>query len=76
MWLYSLASWERAGIKTEAGIARIAEIEGVSRASVFAGIREAEKDLDRAWTLFHPEGFQGPRPIHLMNPRPAIKPES
>lgn len=75
MWLYALGNWEREGIKTEAAVARIAELEGVSRASVFAGIRDAEEDIERAWSLFHPEGFQGPRPIHLMNPRPTIKAE-
>lgn len=71
-WLWSLGSWEHQGIKTEAAVARIAEIESVSRASVFAGVRRAEKFLDDCWSIRGETRF-GPRPRHLTNPRPAKK---
>jgi hypothetical protein len=72
-WLWTLGNFEREGIKTEAAVARIAELDDTSRAAVFAGVKEAEQHLDFAWAIFHPEGFQGPRPRHLTNPRPAKK---
>ena len=42
-WLHSLATHERAGMKVEAAIALIAEGAAASRATVFAGIAEAER---------------------------------
>ena len=63
-WLYTLGAWERDGMKTEAAVARLAELAGVSRATVFAGVRNAEKFLERCreW---------GSDAEHLQNPRPA-----
>jgi len=67
-WLHWLAHREREGIKTEAAVAEIAEVEGASRATVFAGIKAAEGFLQRGQSMF-PESpnFQNPRP------NPAIK---
>jgi hypothetical protein len=42
-WLNALAALEEQGVKTEAAIATIAEQAKCSRASVFAGIKEAEE---------------------------------
>lgn len=66
-WLYTLAAWEREGMKTEAAIAQIAERASVSRATVFQGVQKAELNLERAANLFPKE----PRPDHLRNPRPS-----
>lgn len=70
-WLRTLGHWECEGMKTEAAVARIAELAGVSRASVFAGVRAAEKRLESAQQLFRADDL----PPHLLNPRPAKKPE-
>ena len=69
-WLWTLGAWKREGMKTEAAIARISELSGVSRASIFAGVKRAEKFLDDAWMLGRKDRF-GPRPHHLTNLRPA-----
>lgn len=75
-WLWTLGSLERAGMKTEAAIARISELSGASRAAVFAGVRSAEKRIHDAFWMFQPKGFQGPPPAHLCNPRPSKKSDS
>lgn len=67
-WLYWLAGREKKGWKTEAAIAEIAEQEGVSRATVFAGIREAEDSLARGNAIFPDSGnFENPRPDKKRN---------
>lgn len=63
-WLYTLANWELAGMKTEAAVAQIAELANVKRATVFAGIKEAEQFLASCRTL-------APDADHLQNPRPS-----
>lgn len=72
-WLWTLAALERQGTKTEAAIAKIAQLSNVSRATVFAGVKRAEQTLERAWTAFNPPGYYGPKPQHLTNPRPDKK---
>lgn len=74
-WLWTLGAWEREGMKTEAAIAKIAELEGVSRATVFAGVRSAEQWLELAWSVFQSEDSEVERPEHLTKPRPIKKPE-
>jgi len=67
-WLEELAAYERQGLKTEAGVAAIAEHWQVSRASVFAGIKSAESILE----LFRSfSQFLGEDPVDHDNPRPA-----
>ncbi|PSO13633.1 MULTISPECIES: hypothetical protein [unclassified Sphingobium] len=62
-WLWWLAHRENAGIKTESAIAEISSSEGVSRATVFGGIRAAEKFLDIGREMFPGnENFTNPRP--------------
>lgn len=74
-WLWTLGAWEREGMKTEAAIAKIAELDGVSRATVFAGVKNAEERLEMAWSVYQAREDSGPRPAHLTNPRPVKKPE-
>lgn len=66
-WLERLAACEREGVKTEAAIASIAAEWGVSRASVFAGIRSAEEILRLARSV---SLFQGEDATEYDNPRP------
>ncbi|CCA93378.1 hypothetical protein [Novosphingobium sp. PP1Y] len=66
-WLHTLAMHEQDGVKTEAAVALIAENWGVSRASVFAGIKEAEDYLESGRTLDWPSGEQTSA---FTNPRP------
>ncbi len=62
-WLFWLAHLEKNGIKTEAAVAEISESEGVSRATVFAGVKAAERFLVDGRAMF-PESrnFENPRP--------------
>lgn len=66
-WLERLAAYERDGMKTEAAVAAIAEEWGVSRASVFAGVKSAENMLGLVSSLEHHLGNDG---LKFENPRP------
>jgi hypothetical protein len=70
-WLEILAKLEREGVKTEAAIATIAEQYSVSRASVFAGIKEAERWLERFQSLALYSGGSAEEVAEYDNPRPA-----
>jgi hypothetical protein len=52
--LYSVASLEKKGWKTEAAIARMQEGFGISRAAVFADIKAAEEFLESCRKIFGP----------------------
>jgi hypothetical protein len=67
-WLETLAQLEADGIKTESAIATIAERFGVSRASVFEGIKQAETVLEMGRSI---ERFAGRDGIEFSNPRPS-----
>lgn len=67
-WLHTLALHERNGVKTEAAIAFIAERWSVSRASVFAGIKEAEDYLALGRSIDWPSNKAGDS---FINPRPS-----
>lgn len=65
-WLRALARLELDGIKTESAVAKISEEWGVSRASVFQTIREAEAFLSQGARHF-------PDNPYFVNPRPSNK---
>jgi hypothetical protein len=66
-WLWTLGAWEHDGMKTEAAVARIAELANVSRATVFQGIRNAEAFLEHCREIIGDRQL----PEHLKNPRPS-----
>lgn len=60
--LYSIASLEKKGWKTEAAIAQMQKVFGISRAAVFAEIKSAEEFLDSCREMFGPnENNKSPR---------------
>jgi hypothetical protein len=61
-WLRTLALRESQGVKTEAAIAEIAEKWGVKRASVFEGVRDAQRFLKAGRETFGGPNFENPRP--------------
>lgn len=67
MWLHWLAHLESQGVKTEAAITEIGDKEGVSRATVFAEIRKAERFLEEGRSIF----AGSPAADNFQNPRPA-----
>ena len=62
-WLWWLAHLERKGVKTESAIMEIAAAEKVSRATIFNGVRSAERyqEWGRELSADAP-AFQNPRP--------------
>jgi predicted 3-demethylubiquinone-9 3-methyltransferase (glyoxalase superfamily) len=67
-WLHTLANREISGEKTEAAVAWIADRWGVSRASVFAGVKEAEEFLRSGSQIFPGNAnFKNPRPDKTRN---------
>lgn len=67
-WLRQLAALEESGVKTESAVAEIAAEWSVSRAAVFAGIRETEASLEAAQKLFpKSDAFKNPRPTKKRN---------
>lgn len=61
--LYHLAELERQGVKTEAAVAELASLTGLSRASVFAEIRAAEQFLEHGLKMsMNDDAFRNPRP--------------
>ena len=67
-WLWWLAHLETQRVKTESAIADIAKKEGVSRAAVFAGIRQAEQFLITGLEAFpDSKNFENPRPAKKRN---------
>lgn len=67
-WLHWLAAMENDGVKTESAITEIARRFGVSRATVFSGIRQAEKFLETGRSIFPQNGnFENPRPSKTGN---------
>ena len=62
-WLWWLGHLEKQGIKTESAVAEIAQKEGVSRATVFKGVKDAEafQAWGRELSATAP-AFQNPRP--------------
>lgn len=65
--LHSVANLEKKGWKTEAAIARMQEIFGISRAAVFADIKAAEEFLKSGRDMFGPDNFENPRSNHSEN---------
>lgn len=65
--LHSVANLEKSGWKTEAAIARMQEIFGISRAAVFADIKAAEEFLKSGREMFGPDNFENPRSNHSDN---------
>lgn len=63
MWLHTIAELELSGVKTESAIAEVADAAGVSRATVFAGLKDAEDFLQSGAELFPGnDAFTNPRP--------------
>lgn len=65
--LYSVASLEKKGWKTEAAIARMEKGFGVSRAQVFADIKAAEEFLESCRKIFGPnDNNKSPRSMPFL----------
>lgn len=67
-WLRALAILEHDGLKTEAAVADIARRWQVSRASIFAGIKHAERLLEMGRSI---ERFSDSESGAYVNPRPS-----
>ncbi len=62
-WLWWLAHLEKQGVKTESAVSEIAHKDGVSRATVFKGIKSAAAFQERGNKLSPGDpAFQNPRP--------------